>query len=159
MLKAGDFFLCGNSGGVMGAVIPHGKGYMGVAPAHIFRLAGTSQLRIGNQKAKVSHFSPTADLAYFPLLAASQPSVLEKPNLGEASLENVARKMDCRVSDVSWSVVYIVLQPRNLPGPGDSGTPLIQEGEVKGMLLSINLGTCRGIVVSSEIIKSEAPTQ
>jgi len=157
MLKAGDFFLCGNSGGVMGAVVPHGKGYMGVAPAHVFHLAGTDQLRIGNQKAKVSHFSPIADLAYFPLLAASQPTDLEKPALGYASLENAARKMDCMVSDASWSVAYVVLQPRNLPGPGDSGTPLIQNGTVKGILLSINLGTCRGIVVSSEIIKSEAP--
>jgi hypothetical protein len=61
------------------------------------------------------------------------------------------------VSDVSWSVVYVVLQPRNRPGSEDSGTSRIQERKVKRMLLSINLGTCRGIVVSSEIIKSEAP--
>jgi hypothetical protein len=156
MLKSGDFFLAGKTGGVMGAVVPWGKGFAGVAPGHIFHYAGTDRLSIGGQKAKVVYMPGDADLAFFPLLAAVKPTELAKPKLGGAVLENAARKMTCRISDTSWSICYVVLPPGDLPGHGDSGTPLVQEGKVVGMLLSLNMHTCKGIAISAEMIKSVA---
>jgi hypothetical protein len=156
MLKSGDFFLTGKTGGVMGAIVPWHGVYAGVAPAHIFLIAGTDRLRIGNQNPRVTYMPEDADLAFFPLLAACKPTELAKPRLGNATLENVARKRVCRISDVSWSIAYVVLPPGDLPGPGDSGTPVIQDGKVVGMLLSINLHTCKGIAISTEMIKSVA---
>jgi len=50
----------------------------------------------------------------------------------------------------------VVLPPGDLPGPGDSGTPLIQNGKVVGMLLSFNMHTCKGIAISAEMIKEVA---
>lgn len=148
--------MTGRSGGVIGAVVPWRAGFAGAAPAHIFQLAGTSTLRIGSLDARVAHIPACADLAFFPLLSASRPTDLGKPRLGEAALENAARKRACRISEVSWSVLYVVLPPGDLPGPGDSGTPLVQDGRVVGMLLSLNMHTCKGIAISAEMIKNEA---
>jgi hypothetical protein len=154
MLKAGDLFIAGRSGGVAGAFVPWRRGHAGVAPAHVFRYAGTDQLRIGGQKTKVAYVPPDADLAFFPV-SACQPTELGKPRLGDAILVNALRTRGCRVTDVSWSIAYVMLQPRDLPGPGDSGTPLVQDGKVVGMLLNINLGTCKGVVISAEMVKRE----
>ncbi len=155
MLKAGDFFLSGNTGGVVCAFVPWGNTYAGVAPAHIFHYAGTESLRIGNQQTKVAHFSSDADLALFPVLSACKPTELGKPKFGDAALVNARSNMECRITDVSWSIAYVALQPRNLPGPGDSGTPVIQDGKVVGMLLSVNMHNWKGIVINAELIKRE----
>jgi hypothetical protein len=42
-----------------------------------------------------------------------------------------------------------------LPGPGDRDRPLIQDGHVVGLLLYINMHTCKGTAISSEMIKQE----
>lgn len=156
MIKSGDFFLSGKTGGVMGAVIPWRGAFAGVAPAHIFHYSGTDALRIGNQGSRVAFIPGDADLAFFPILAACKPTELAKPRLGEAVLENAARKKIVRISDTSWSIIYVVLPPGDLPGPGDSGTPVLQDGNVVGMLLSLNMHTCKGIAISAEMIKSVA---
>jgi hypothetical protein len=156
MFKAGDPIIAGKSGGVIGAIVPWKKGYAGVCPAHIFHYGGTDTLRVGSQKARVAHFSVDADLALFPIIGTCKPTELAKPRFGDAILENSMRKRNCKIADVSWSIAYVILPPGDLPGPGDSGTPIIQDGKVVGMLLSMNLGTCRGIAMSSELIKREA---
>lgn len=156
MIRSGDLFLSGRTGGVVGAVVPWRGAFAGVAPAHIFHYAGTDGLRIGNQSCRVAFVPGDADLAFFPILAACKPTDLAKPRLGEAILENAARRKVCRISDISWSITYVVLPPGDLPGPGDSGTPLLQEGKMVGMLLSINMHTCKGVAISSEMIKSVA---
>jgi hypothetical protein len=52
-------------------------------------------------------------------------------------------------------VVYVVLPPGDLPGHGESGSPLIQNGRVVGMLLSLNMHNCKGIAISTEMIERE----
>ncbi len=154
MIKAGDIFTAGNTWGVVGALIPWGDGYIGVTPAHIFHYAKTKTLRFNGQKTKIVHFSDCFDLAFFSLTTGC-PTVLDKPRLGHATLENMFSKRCCRISNVNWSLVYVILQPRNAPEPGDSGTPVIQEGSVVGMLLSMSLDNYRGVVISSEAMEKE----
>ena len=60
-----------------------------------------------------------------------------------------------RISDTLWSLAYVVLPLGNLPGPGESGSPLIQDGKVVGLLLSLNMHTCKGIAISAEMIRRE----
>jgi hypothetical protein len=156
MIKSGDQFIAGRSGGVIGAIVPWRGAYAGVAPAHIFHAAGTHSLRVGGLACKVAYIPSDADLAFFPILDACQPTQLAKPRLGEAELTNAQHSMRCRISDTSWSIAYVVLPLGNLPGPGDSGSPLVQEGKVVGLLLSLNLHTCKGIAISAEMIKEVA---
>ncbi|MDD4162994.1 MAG: hypothetical protein PHW87_11015 [Methanothrix sp.] len=155
MIKSGDQFIAGRSGGVVGAVVPWRGVYAGVAPAHIFHAAGTHNLRVGGLACKVAYIPNDADLAFFPILGACQPTDLGKPRLGEAELKNSHHSLKCRISDTSWSIAYVVLPLGHLPGLGDSGSPLIQDGKVVGLLLSVNMHTWRGIAISAEMIKRE----
>jgi hypothetical protein len=157
MIQSGDQFIAGRSGGVVGAVVPWLGAFAGVAPAHIFHAAGTHELRVGGLKAKVAYIPRDADLAFFPILGACRPTDLGKPQLGEVEIRNCQHSMRCRISDISWSVAYVVLPLGSLPGPGDSGSPLIQNGRVVGLLLSLNMHTCKGIAISAEMIKREIP--
>lgn len=156
MLKAGDFFLAGNTGGVVAAFVPWGKAYAGVAPAHIFHYAGTDSLRLGSQQTKVIRYGAGIDMAIFPVFSVCEPTDLCKPHLGDAELVNARTRMGCRISDISWSIGYVALQPGNPPGPGDSGTPVVQDGKVVGMLLSLSMHTWKGIMLNAELIKREA---
>jgi len=155
VIKSGYQFIAGRSGGVVGAVVPWRGAFAGVAPAHIFHAAGTHNLRVGGLTCKVAYIPSDADLAFFPLLGTCQPTDLGKPRLGEAELKNSQRSLLCRISDTSWSIAYVVLPLGNLPGPGDSGSPLIQDGRVVGLLLSLNMHTCKGIAISAEMITRE----
>ncbi|MCJ7443207.1 MAG: hypothetical protein MUO26_01530 [Methanotrichaceae archaeon] len=155
MLKADDFFLSGKTGGVMAAIVPWEKGYVGVAPAHVFHFSGTPLIRIGSQLTKVAYFSNDADLAIFPLFCHCQLTEMDKPKLENAILLNARTTMGCRITDISWSIAYMALQPGNLPGPGDSGTPAMQSGKVVGMLLSLNMHNYKGILMSAELIWRE----
>jgi hypothetical protein len=155
MIKSGDQFIAGRSGGVVGAIVPWRGAFAGVAPAHIFHAAGTHNLRVGGLACTVAYMPSDADLAFFPIPGACRPTDLGEPRLGEAEICNEQHSMRCRISDCSWSVVYVVLPPGDLPGPGESGSPLIQDGQVVGLLLSLNMHTCKGIAISSDMIKRE----
>jgi hypothetical protein len=52
-----------------------------------------------------------------------------KPRAGAATLSNAMHSISCRISDASWSMAYVILLPGDLPGPGDSGSPLVQGRE------------------------------
>ena len=155
VIRSGDQFIAGRSGGVVRAIIPWRGGFAGVAPAHIFHQAKTRDLRLGGVSCRVSYIPDDADLAFFPVPAPCQRTALGRPHPGRAELVNARHSIDCRVSDSSWSIVYVILPPGDLPGPGDSGSPLVQEGRVVGLLLSINMHTCRGTVLSAEMIERE----
>jgi hypothetical protein len=156
VIRSGDKFIAGRSGGVLGAVVPWRGVYAGVAPAHIFSAAATHSLRLGGLVCKVAYIPSDADLAFFPIMGACQETELGKPKLGEAELKNSQRETVCKISDTSWSIAYVVLPPGDLPGPGESGSPLVQEGKVVGLLLSLNMHTCKGIAISSEMIREVA---
>ncbi len=102
MIKSGDQFIAGRSGGVVGAIVPWHGAFAGVAPAHIFYQAGTRDLRLGNLSSKVAYIPNDADLAFFPILGACQPTELGKPHLGDVELKNARHSMRCRISDTSW---------------------------------------------------------
>ena len=139
MIQSGDQFIAGRSGGVVGAVVPWRGSYAGVAPAHIFHAAGTKKLQVGGITCQVAYVPANADLAFFPILGACRATDLARPHLGEAEIRNARHSIRCRISDASWSVAYVVLPPGDLPGLGDSGSPLIQDGHVVGLLLSLNM--------------------
>ncbi len=107
MIKSGDQFITGRSGDGVGAIVPWRGTFAGVAPAHIFYAAGTRDLRVGNLACKVAYIPGDADLAFFPILGACQPTELGKPRLGDVELKNAGHSMRCRISDTSWSYNFI----------------------------------------------------
>ncbi|HQF16622.1 MAG: hypothetical protein A4E45_00166 [Methanosaeta sp. PtaB.Bin039] len=153
MLQAGDQFISGRSGGVVCAFLPWRGAAIGIAPAHVFCYSGTDRLRLGDKTTRVMRFSKEADLAFFPVLSPCRMTDLGRPTLGQGTLANSARRMGCRFTEVSWSIAYMMLQPGDLPGPGDSGTPIFQNERVVGMLISINLGTCKGTAITGNYLQ------
>jgi hypothetical protein len=156
MLKAGDFFLAGNTGGVVAAFVPWGKAFAGVASAHIFHYAKTESLEIGNQQTKVARFGSGLDTAISPVFAACEPTHLGKAKAWRRRMVNDRARLGGCITDVSWSIAYVALQPGNPPEPGDSGTPVVQDGKVVGMLLSLSMHTWKEIMMNAELIKREA---
>ena len=103
----------------------------------------------------VSYIPPDADLAFFPILGACRPTDLGKPRWAGPSSATPGTACSARISDTSWSIACVVLSLGNLPGPGESGSPLIQDGKVVGLLLYLNMHTCKGIAISAEMIRRE----
>ncbi|NYT01306.1 MAG: trypsin-like peptidase domain-containing protein [Methanosarcinales archaeon] len=155
MLQCGDALSSGRQRGTVAAFLSAGNGYLGVTAAHIFQYSGSDLLEVGGVKTRVSSLRREYDLAYFRVPQA-KATLLCPPEFGEAEVSSRLGIRRCRVSDISWSLCMIVLSPGDMPGPGESGAPVVQGGRVVGMLSSINLNTCKGTMISSELMAREA---
>lgn len=134
----------------MGAFLKGRRGCIGVSVYHIMRLAGTKDLTIGTARAKLVADWEAFDLVYFRV-AGCEPTALAAPKLGPARLVNARGFRDCSISDVG-DLISIVIGHANMPGPGDSGTPLFQDQKVVGILSSINLNSGKGTAISARAI-------
>ncbi len=72
----------------------------------------------------------------------------------EALLVNEHHTIPCRVIHAGTSLLYMQFPCSDMPRPGDSGSPILQEGKVIGLLSSIMLGNCTGTAVSSDFLCS-----
>ena len=124
---------------------------MGVTAAHVLRLAKTDILTVGAVSTKVIHTWGPFDLAYFKV-PQCVVTPLGRPDYGEAMLESQLAVRDCRVANLG-DLSTVVFQCADLPGPGESGSPIFQDGRVIGMLSSINLNNCKGTIISSAVIE------
>ncbi len=154
MLRAGDLFSAGRQGGVVGALLRGRNGCIGVTAYHIMRLAGTRELLIGDARAKVVSDWRAFDLVYFKVCGC-EPTPLGSPRLGPARLASAIGARDCSISDVG-DLISVVIGHANLPGPGESGTPLLQDEKVVGILSSINLNSGKGTIISARVIEKGA---
>lgn len=150
MIRAGDLFSAGRQGGVVGALIKGRRGCIGVTARHIMRLAGTRDLVIGDVRGVVVADWEAFDLVYFRV-PRCEPTDLAEPQLGPARLASALREKDCSISDVG-NLLAVVLGHADLPGPGESGTPLYQDGKVVGILSSVNLNSGKGTAISSRVV-------
>jgi hypothetical protein len=153
-LKAGIPFKAGKQGGTVGAFLRRGNKYVGVTAAHVLRYAGASSLTMGRVKAEVVHVWRPFDLAYFKA-PECELTPMANPSLGDAQLVNAFGTKSCRIANVG-ALTTVVFQCADMPGPGESGSPIFQDEKVVGILSSINLNDCKGTIISSEIIKKGA---
>jgi hypothetical protein len=151
MLRAGDLFSAGKQGGVVGAFLKGGDRCIGVTAYHITRLARKKNLTIGTAKAEVVADWRAFDLAYFKA-SGCEPTPMGQARLGPARLVNAMGVRDCSISDVG-DLLVVVIGHADMPGPGESGTPLFQDEKVVGILSSINLNTGKGTIISSRAIE------
>jgi hypothetical protein len=154
MLRAGDLFSAGKQGGVVGAFLKRKNKCIGVTAYHIMRLAGTKDLTIGDAKAQIVADWRAFDLVYFKATGC-EPTPLAMPRLGPARLASAMGARDCSISDVG-DLLTVVIGHGDMPGPGESGTPLFQDEKVVGILSSINLNTGKGTIISSKVIEKGA---
>lgn len=157
MIRAGGPFFYEGKSCIIGAVISlKGLPYM-VTVSHIFRRGEGDHLTVDGTKLTVTSILKYFDLALIELPPACTFEITELGNAAEleqAVLVNDIHTIKCRVVNAGASLLFLGFQCYNMPEPGDSGTPVMQDGKVIGIMSSVTLDTCMGIAISSSVIRS-----
>ena len=127
-----------------------------VTVAHIFQGEGDNLL-VDGRKLTVTQLVKDFDLALVKLPSDSVVEITELGTPGEleqAMLVNEIHSIRCRVANSGVSLLFLGFQCSNMPEPGDSGSPILQEGKVIGIMSSVTLDTCMGIAISSKVLRS-----
>lgn len=156
MIKAGGSFFYKGKCCIIGAVISL-KGFLYiVAASHIFRAVG-DHVEVEGMKVAVKTILKDFDLA---LIELPPDCTVEITNFGKAVvldsalLANDMHVIPCRVIGAGSSLLYLSFPCSDMPQPGDSGSPILQEGKVIGFISSVMLSNCTGTAISSDILLS-----
>ena len=157
-IVAGETLICNDKTGVVGAVIKYKGRNCILTSYHVLRAGNCSlgdNLRINGFKSKVSAILINYDLAVAEIYAPE--SVLEfsymaEPEIGPAYALKGEFKNPCNIMTIGKTYHYLSFSFQTLPLPGDSGSPIIQNGKVVGILASIFYNNATGIAISLEIV-------
>ncbi len=158
MVKSGSSFFFKGMRCVIGAVISiRGQQYMAAA-SHIFLKADAgARVEVEGYKGIIRKFLEDFDVALIELpsnCAAEITKLGSAAVMEEALLVNEQHSIPCRVVRAGASLISLLFPCSDMPQPGDSGSPIRQEGKVIGILSSVMLSNCTGTAVSSEVLKS-----
>lgn len=158
MIKSGGLFLFKGARCVIGAVIPiNGTPYIAAA-SHIFHEAGIgSRVQMDGIEGTVKKFLEDFDVALieFPFNCKAEITRLGSAIvLEEACLTNESHNIPCRVIRAGISLLSLQFPCFDMPQPGDSGSPIVQEGKVVGILSSVMLSNCTGTAISSGVLRN-----
>jgi len=157
MIKSGGSFFYNGDRCTIGAVILlKGLPHM-VTVSHVFRRGEGDHLTVDGRKLAVTSILKAFDLALVELPPVCTFEITElgsAAELEQAVLINDLHSINCRVVNAGASLLFLGFQCYNMPEPGDSGTPVLQEGKVIGIMSSVTLDTCMGIAISSSVIRS-----
>ena len=158
MIKSGGLFLFKGARCVIGAVIPiNGTPYIAAA-SHIFSKAGIgSRVQADGIEGIVKRFLEDFDVALIELPTGCKAELTGLGSaivMGEACLTNETHSIPCRVTRAGISLLSLQFPCFDMPQPGDSGSPIVQEGMVVGLLSSVMLSNCMGTAVSSEVLRN-----
>ncbi len=156
MIKSGSFFFYKGMRCIIGAVILfNGVPYI-VAASHIFHGEG-DRVTVDGREFTVKRLFKNFDLA---LIEIPPDCTFETTKFGSAivlenaSLVNDTHVIACRVINAGNSLLYLSFPAFDMPHPGDSGSPILQAGNVIGLLSSITLNNCTGTAISSNILRN-----
>lgn len=156
-VKAGGALICNDKEGVIGAVIKY-KGKNCILTAyHVLRVGNCNlgdNLKINGFKGKVIEILIDYDLAVAEIYApesALEFSDIDEPEIGPAYALRGKFKNPCNIMTLGKTYHYLSFSFQTLPLPGDSGSPIIQNGKVVGILASIFYNNATGIAISLEI--------
>ena len=156
MIESGGSFLFRGRNYVIGAVfVLKGRRYI-AASSHIFQEAG-SRVKAGGVEGIVKRFLEDYDIALIELPpdCISEATVFGRAEVMEdALLVNERHSIPGRVTRSGTSLLSLQFPCSDMPQPGDSGSPILQEGMVVGLLSSVMLGNCTGTAVSSDVLRS-----
>ncbi len=158
MIKSGGLFLFKGNRCVIGAVIPiNGTPYIAAA-SHIFHKTGPgSRVQADGVEGTVKRFLEDFDVALIELPIGCKAEITRLGSailMEEACLINEIHSIPCRVIRAGISLLSLQFPCFDMPQPGDSGSPIVQEGMVVGLLSSVMLSNCTGTAVSSSVLRN-----
>lgn len=141
--------------GTIGAVIPYRKRVCAITAGHVVRYgngAVGTKVAVGGYDSVVVNLLNDYDLALIDIPAEhSRLSAIGHAYFGAAELVAYDRRIECRVIDTGRTLNRLAFPCANMPLPGDSGAPIVQEGKVIGLLSSVLFNNCTGLGISSEV--------
>ncbi len=156
-ITAGANVECNDKEGVIGAVIKY-KGKNCILTVYHLLKAGKcgigDTLKIGEFKGSIIRIIMEFDIVIAEINAPSnclEFSKLDKPEIGPAYALKGQIKNPCNIMTTGKIYHYLSFAPRSIPLPGDSGSPIIQNGSVVGILASIFYNNATAIAVSVEL--------
>ncbi len=155
MIKSGETFLHGGYRCVVGAVLSIRKRHYLATASHIFHKTGIF-VDVEGMKGIVKRFIEDYDAALIELPGDCAPEVTSLGSaevMADALLFNEHHSIPCRVTRAGASLLTLQFPCSDMPQPGDSGSPILQDGKVVGLLSSVMLGNCTGTAVSSDVLK------
>lgn len=156
MIKSGGYFFFRETRCTIGAILSiKGSPYIATA-AHIFHKPG-NKVRIVGREGIVKRFLDGFDVALIELPSGCEAEITELGNasvMEDALLINEQHSIACRVIRGGASLHSLLFPCFDMPQPGDSGSPIEQEGKVIGLLSSVILSNCTGTAVSSEALRN-----
>jgi hypothetical protein len=158
MIKSGGTFLYKGYRCVIGAVITIKDRRYIAAASHIFSKADMkSRIQVEGTEGIIRKFMEDYDVALIELHSGCKDEATELGSadvMDDALLVNEHHTIPCRVIRAGTSLLYLQFHCSDMPQPGDSGSPILQEGKVIGLLSSVMLGNCTGTAVSSDVLRS-----
>jgi len=155
-LSAGGKLVCNNKNGIIGAVIKYNGKNCVLTAYHILKVGncglGDAVFFEGAEGIEIEILI-NYDLAIVEIIDSERDikfSEIGNPRIGQAYALKGDFKNPCRVITVGKTYHYLSFSFKTLPLPGDSGSPIIQNGKVVGILASIFYTNANGIAISLE---------
>ncbi|MDI3483908.1 MAG: hypothetical protein PWQ74_495 [Methanobacteriaceae archaeon] len=152
----GSRIRCNKKEAVVGAVIPADEHFKFITVRHLLKVGGCrlgDPVYIGKFKGIITRILYELDLAIADFrLPSSLVNVVEigSPRLGSAYSLREGEKNYCTILSVGRTYHYLAFAHRRLPLPGDSGSPIIQDGKIVGILSSVFFNSATAIASSLE---------
>lgn len=160
MITEGCIVKNKNIRGTVGAVILYNGRVCVLTAGHVIRNGnGTvgSQLFIDGHASTVLDLINEHDLALVDVPREhAKLSAIGRAHFGPAELITCDRRIACRVIDTGRNLNRLAFPCGNMPLPGDSGSPVVQRGEVVALLSSVLYNNCTGLGISSEVFGNPA---
>ncbi len=161
-IAAGGKILCNKKDGVIGAVIKYDNKNCIITAYHILK-AGKCNLndsiQLNSHTGKIIEILWDNDLAIIEINAPTSQikfSTIDKPVIGPAYSLNKTKRLNCNIMTIGETYHYLSFGFNPLPLPGDSGSPIIQDGKVVGILASIFYNNATAIALSIHQFKNQS---
>ncbi len=155
-IRPGSRIRCNKKEAVVGAIIPEDRDFRVITVQHLLRVGGChlgDPVYIGKFKGTITRILYDLDLAVANFkIPSSLVNLIEigSPRLGPAYSLKEGEKNYCTILSVGRTYHYLAFAHRNLPLPGDSGSPIIQDGKIVGVLCSVFFNSATAIASSLE---------
>jgi SpoIVB peptidase S55 len=153
-IGAGGRVSCRNKDAVIGAVIKYLDKNCVLTVYHLLKIGKCGlgdPVKLEGWIGKVFEIIQDLDLAVIHINSQEAPlefSILAEPHIGPAYALKGSSKNPCRIMTVGKTYHYLAFPFSTIPLPGDSGSPIIQEGKIVGILASVFYNNATGIAVA-----------
>jgi hypothetical protein len=154
MITAGQDIYCHKKPGVIGAVVRYKDRNCILTVQHLLRVGGCAEgdpVTLNGHRGRVLEIWMDYDLAVIEIQATTTQfefSSLGEPEIGPAYTLHGLDKNPCQIMTLGRTYHYLAFAHTALPLPGDSGSPVIQEEKVVGILLSVFYNNAAGLAAS-----------